>query len=53
MSYFKSRQTGAIVNRVKELDIIREFITNTLLMLIADFSFIFIFLFAMAMFSLN
>ncbi|WP_286138828.1 peptidase domain-containing ABC transporter [Shigella sp. FC1655] len=53
ISYFKSRQTGAIVNRVKELDIIREFITNTLLMLIADFSFIFIFLFAMAMFSLK
>lgn len=53
ISYFKSRQTGTIVNRVKELDIIRDFITNTLLMLIADFSFIFIFLFAMAMFSLK
>lgn len=53
ISYFKSRQTGAIVTRVKELDIIREFITNTLLMLIVDFSFIFIFIFAMVMFSLK
>lgn len=49
ISYFKSRQTGAIVTRVKELDII----TNTLLMLIVDFSFIFIFIVAMAMFSLK
>ncbi|WP_109391898.1 peptidase domain-containing ABC transporter [Proteus cibi] len=53
ISYFKSRQTGAIVTRVKELDIIREFLTKTLLMLIIDFSFIFIFIFAMTMFSLK
>lgn len=53
ISYFKSRQTGIIVTRVKELDIIREFITKTLLMLVVDFSFIFIFLFVMAFLSLK
>lgn len=53
ISYFKSRQTGIIVTRVKELDIIREFITKTLLMLLVDFSFIFIFLFVMAYLSLK
>ncbi len=53
ISYFKSRQTGIIVTRVKELDIIREFITKPLLMLLVDFSFIFIFLFVMAYLSLK
>lgn len=53
ISYFKSRQTGIIVTRVKELDIIRDFITNTLLMLFVDFSFIFIFIFVMAILSIK
>ncbi|HCN43532.1 MAG TPA: type I secretion system permease/ATPase [Proteus vulgaris] len=53
ISYFKSRQTGSIVSRVKELDIIRDFITNTLLMLIIDFSFIFIFIFVMTILSIK
>ncbi|OAT34941.1 LktB family protein [Proteus myxofaciens ATCC 19692] len=51
--YFKARQTGAIVSRVRELDIIREFITKTLLMFIVDFSFIFVFIAVMAFLSLK
>lgn len=53
ISYFKSRQTGTIVTRVKELDIIREFITKTLLMLVVDFAFIFVFIAVMAILSLK
>lgn len=53
IGYFKSRQTGAIVARIKELDIIREFITKTLLLLFVDSSFIFLFIFAMALLSLK
>ncbi|WP_454208426.1 peptidase domain-containing ABC transporter [Proteus sp. Marseille-Q3619] len=53
IGYFKSRQTGAIVARIKELDIIREFITKTLLLLFVDSSFIFLFIFAMAILSLK
>lgn len=51
--YFKARQTGAIVSGVRELDIIREFITKTLLMFIVDFSFIFVFIAVMAFLSLK
>ncbi|MEQ4923339.1 peptidase domain-containing ABC transporter [Proteus hauseri] len=53
LSYFKHRQTGTIVARVKELDIIREFITRTLLLLVVDFLFIFVFIFIMAILSLK
>lgn len=53
IGYFKSRQTGAIVARIKELDIIREFITKTLLLLFVDSSFIFLFIFTMAILSLK
>ncbi|WP_337241817.1 peptidase domain-containing ABC transporter [Proteus faecis] len=53
LSYFKSRPTGTIVSRVKELDIIRDFITNILLMALVDFSFMFIFIGVMAILSLK
>lgn len=53
IGYFKSRQTGSIVARIKELDIIREFITKTLLLLFVDSSFIFLFIFAMTLLSLK
>ena len=51
IGYFKARQTGTVVTRIKELDIVREFITNTLLILVVDFSFIFVFIFAMFILS--
>jgi len=41
--YFKSRQIGAIVTRVRELDSIRELLTSAALTLLVDVSFTFVF----------
>lgn len=41
--YFKSRQIGAIVTRVRELDSIRELLTGAALVLLVDVSFTFVF----------
>ncbi len=49
--FFKSRQVGAIVTRVRELDSIREFLTGTMFTLTVDFLFMFIFLAVMSILS--
>ncbi|WP_290075764.1 peptidase domain-containing ABC transporter [Aeromonas salmonicida] len=49
--YFKSRQVGAIVTRVQELNTIREFLTGTLFTLTVDVLFMFVFLAVMASLS--
>ncbi len=45
--YFKNRQVGAIVMRIKELDTIREFITGAMFTLMVDFLFMGVFLYVM------
>ncbi len=45
--YFKNRQIGAIVMRIKELDTIREFITGAMFTLLVDFLFMGVFLYVM------
>lgn len=49
--YFKSRQVGAIVTRVQELDSIRDFLTGSLLTLFVDVLFTFVFFAVMAWLS--
>ncbi|MGL4752018.1 peptidase domain-containing ABC transporter [Aeromonas veronii] len=49
--YFKSRQVGAIVTRVQELNTIREFLTGTMFTLTVDVLFMFVFLAVMASLS--
>lgn len=49
--YFKSRQVGAIVTRVQELDSIRDFLTGSLLTLSVDVLFTFVFFAVMAWLS--
>ena len=44
LAYFKSRQVGAIVMRVRELDSIRNLITSSALTLLVDVSFLFVFI---------
>ena len=44
LAYFKSRQVGAIVTRVRELDTIRNLITSSALTLLVDVSFLFVFI---------
>lgn len=44
LNYFKSRQVGVIVMRVKELDSIRNLLTGAALTLLVDVSFVFVFL---------
>ncbi|RLV59494.1 type I secretion system permease/ATPase [Parashewanella curva] len=44
LAYFKSRQVGAIVTRVRELDSIRNLITSSALTLLVDVSFLFVFI---------
>lgn len=51
--YFKSRQVGAIVTRVQELDSIRDFLTGSLLTLSVDVLFTFVFLGVMAWLSMD
>ena len=35
-SYYKNRSTGEIINRLKDLNVIREYITNILIFLFSD-----------------
>ncbi len=47
MSFFKSRQVGVIVTRIKELDNIRNLLTGGALTLLVDISFVFLFIFVL------
>ncbi len=51
VSFFKSRQIGAIVTRVKELETIREFLTGSLFTLCVDVLFLFVFIYVMNLLS--
>ncbi|PRD40772.1 type I secretion system permease/ATPase [Phyllobacterium phragmitis] len=44
LSYFRTRQTGDIIARVRELDGIRNFLTGSALMLVLDLAFVGVFL---------
>ncbi|HGN1708179.1 TPA: peptidase domain-containing ABC transporter [Providencia rettgeri] len=49
--FFKNRQIGAIVTRVKELETIREFLTSSFFTLCVDVLFLFIFIYVMNLIS--
>ncbi len=49
--FFKNRQIGAIVTRVKELETIREFLTSSFFTLCVDVLFLFVFIFVMNLIS--
>lgn len=49
--YFKSRQVGAIVTRVRELNTIRDFLTGSMFTLFVDVLFMVVFLVVMSMLS--
>ncbi|WP_434525502.1 peptidase domain-containing ABC transporter [Photorhabdus asymbiotica] len=49
--FFKSRQVGAIVTRVRELDTIREFLTGSIFTLSVDMLFMFVFIYVMSLLS--
>ncbi|WP_289995887.1 peptidase domain-containing ABC transporter [Photorhabdus laumondii] len=49
--FFKSRQVGAIVTRVRELDTVREFLTGSMFTLSVDVLFMFIFIYVMSLLS--
>ncbi|WP_436286810.1 peptidase domain-containing ABC transporter [Xenorhabdus poinarii] len=49
--FFKSRQVGAIVTRVRELETVREFLTGTMFTLCIDVLFMFIFIYVMSLLS--
>lgn len=49
--FFKNRQIGAIVTRVKELETIREFLTCSFFTLCVDVLFLFVFIFVMNLIS--
>ena len=51
LAYFESRQVGLSVARVKELDSIREFLTNSALTLVIDLGFTFVFFAVMWIYS--
>lgn len=51
LAYFESRQVGQNVARVRELDVIRNFITGTALTLVIDLFFVFVFLAVMWYYS--
>lgn len=44
LDYFRSRQTGDIIARVRELDHIRDFLTGSALMMVVDLAFLGVFL---------
>jgi len=50
-TYFENRKVGNIISRVRELDQIREFITNKSVSVILDLFFSFVFLFMMFLYS--
>ena len=43
-TYYKNRSTGEIINRLKDLNVIREFITNVLIFLFSDIVSIIVFI---------
>ncbi|WP_157806480.1 RTX toxin T1SS ABC transporter subunit RtxB [Vibrio salilacus] len=49
--FFKSRQVGAIVTRIRELDTVREFLTGSMFTLTVEFLFMFVFLYVMSLLS--
>ncbi|WP_232326326.1 peptidase domain-containing ABC transporter [Xenorhabdus hominickii] len=49
--FFKSRQVGAIVTRVRELETIREFLTGSMFTLCIDVLFMFVFVYVMSLLS--
>ncbi|BBG61761.1 RTX-I toxin determinant B [Providencia rustigianii] len=49
--FFKNRQIGAIVTRVKELETIREFLTSSFFTLCVDVLFLFVFVYVMSLLS--
>ncbi|WP_181397535.1 RTX toxin T1SS ABC transporter subunit RtxB [Vibrio sp. 11986-1-5] len=49
--FFKSRQIGAIVTRVRELDTIREFLTGSMFTLSIELLFVFVFIYVMSLLS--
>ncbi|QXF32896.1 type I secretion system permease/ATPase [Photorhabdus luminescens] len=49
--FFKSRQVGAIVTRVRELNTVREFLTGSMFTLSVDLLFMFIFIYVMTLLS--
>ncbi|CAG9415768.1 TPA: peptidase domain-containing ABC transporter [Providencia alcalifaciens] len=51
ISFFKNRQIGAIVTRVKELETIREFLTSSFFTLCVDVLFLFVFVYVMNLLS--
>ncbi|MCR9387273.1 type I secretion system permease/ATPase [Vibrio metoecus] len=51
LMFFKSRQVGAIVTRVRELDTIREFLTGSMFTLTVELLFMFVFLYVMSLLS--
>ena len=50
-SYYKNRSIGEVINRIKDLNVVKEFISNVLCFFISDFISIIIFL--ILMFSIN
>lgn len=53
LAYFESRKVGNIIARIRELDNIREFITNKSITVIIDLFFSFVFLAVMFMYSVQ
>ncbi|MFA0718529.1 peptidase domain-containing ABC transporter, partial [Vibrio splendidus] len=51
LMFFKTRQVGAIVTRVRELDTVREFLTGSMFTLTVEFLFMFVFLYVMSLLS--
>lgn len=51
LMFFKSRQIGAIVTRVRELDTIREFLTGSMFTLSIELLFMFVFIYVMSLLS--
>ncbi len=51
LSFFKTRQVGAMVNRVRELEKIREFLTGSMFTLMVDVLFLFVFIYVMSILS--
>ena len=51
LSYFESRRVGDSVARVRELDTIRDFLTNSSVTLVIDFFFTFVFLIVLYIYS--
>lgn len=49
--FFKNRQIGAIVTRVKQLETIREFLTSSFFTLCVDVLFLFVFIYVMNLIS--